>query len=296
MKQVLVTGAAGKTGKALIAALQANPQVELHIWVRTEEQSRAFTNLGIHRIFVGDMLAQQNWLRVLESVDSLYFICPNMHPQEIEIAHLAIQSSLDTALSHLIYHSVLHPQTEEMPHHWHKLRVEECLFRTGLPFTILQPCAYMQNLDIHWTRIRKHRRWRIPYPAATVIDMIHLQDLAEAAARVITEGEPHFHATYELATGENLTQRAIADMVAAQIGAPVQIESLDRVQWEAEARNSGLSAYARRTLWAMFAYYEQYGFYGNGQVLTSLLARKPISLKQYIVQALQDQGREGRQS
>ena len=29
----------------------------------------------------------------------------------------------------------IHPQTEEMPHHWQKLRVEEEIFRSGLPFT-----------------------------------------------------------------------------------------------------------------------------------------------------------------
>ncbi len=67
------------------------------------------------------------------------------------------KSSQETALSHFVYHSVLHPQTEEMPHHWQKLRVEESLFRTHLPFTILQPCAYMQNLDIHWPGMRTHR-------------------------------------------------------------------------------------------------------------------------------------------
>ena len=33
-----------------------------------------------------------------------------------------------------------------MPHHWLKMRVEEKLFASGLPFTILQPAAYMQNV------------------------------------------------------------------------------------------------------------------------------------------------------
>lgn len=289
MKQsVLVTGAAGKTGRALLGALRDCPDISLHAWVHTADQARELATLGAHQVFTGDMLDRQNWRQALEPVDCLYFICPNMHPHEVELAQLAIQSSQETAVSHFVYHSVLHPQTEEMPHHWQKLRVEESLFRTRLPFTILQPCAYMQNLDIHWSGMRTHRKLRLPYAATTVIDMIHLQDLATVAARVVREGKPHWHATYELATGENLSQQAIADLVARHIGSPVHVECLDPSQWEAEARNSGLSAYARQTLKAMFAYYERYGFRGNGHILTALLGQKPISLAAYITQALQD--------
>jgi len=118
--------------------------------------------------------------------------------------------------------------------------------------------------------------------------MIHLQDLAEVAARGVVEGKPHWHATYELATGENLSQQAMANLAARQIGAPVHLECQNQAQWDAEGRNSGLSSYARRTLWAMFAYYEQYGFRGNGRILAALLGRQPVSLEQYIIQALRD--------
>ena len=52
-------------------------------------------------------------------------------------------------IRHLVYHSVLHPQVEAMPHHWQKMRVEEQLFAAGLPYTILQPAAYMQNVLAH---------------------------------------------------------------------------------------------------------------------------------------------------
>ncbi len=287
-QRVLITGAAGKTGHALVAALRAYPDVDVHAWVRSADQAQALTALGARQVFAGDMSERQHWRQALAAVDILYFICPNMHPREVELAQLAIQSSREAALSHFVYHSVLHPQTEEMPHHWQKLRVEESLFRTDLPFTILQPCAYMQNLDVHWPGLRTCREIRLPYAATTVIDMIHLQDLAAAAARVIVEGRPHWHATYELATGENLSQQAIADLAASQIGATVRLACQNRAQWEAAGRNAGLSAYARRTLWAMFAYYEQYGFRGNGRILAALLGRQPVSLEQYIVQALCD--------
>ena len=66
-------------------------------------------------------------------------------------------------MEHFVYHSVLHPQTEKMNHHWQKMRVEEMIFESGLPFTILQPAPYMQNLLAGWKSIVEDGVLRVPY-------------------------------------------------------------------------------------------------------------------------------------
>ncbi len=55
-----------------------------------------------------------------------------------------------SGVTRFVYHSVLHPQIEAMPHHWQKMRTEEMLFAAGFELTVLQPTAYMQNILGAW--------------------------------------------------------------------------------------------------------------------------------------------------
>jgi NAD(P)H dehydrogenase (quinone) len=86
-----------------------------------------------------------------------------MSPDEVVIGTLVIGEAKRAGVEHFVYHSVLHPQTERMTHHWQKLRVEEMLFESGLPFTILQPAPYMQNLLAVWKSIVEEGELRVPY-------------------------------------------------------------------------------------------------------------------------------------
>ena len=99
---------------------------------------------------VGDFEVEADLNAALRGVDTIYHICPNMHPDEVGIGHAVISAAGRGGVGRLVFHSVLHPQTRGMSHHWNKLQVEELLFESGLPFTILQPCAYMQNILGYW--------------------------------------------------------------------------------------------------------------------------------------------------
>lgn len=74
----------------------------------------------------------------MRSAQGVYHICPNVHPQEVEIGRIAIDAARAAHVERFVFHSVLRPQIEAMPHHWRKLRVEEMLLASGLNFTILR--------------------------------------------------------------------------------------------------------------------------------------------------------------
>src|SRR5688572_12972621 len=144
---------------------------------------------------MGDATAIRSGMR---DVRAVYHICPNMSPDETVIGNLVISAARNAGVEHFVYHSVLHPQTEKMNHHWQKMRVEEMIFESGLPFTILQPAPYMQNLLSGWKRIVEDGILRVPYSIHSKFSFIDLEDLAEAAKVVLTELN-HQNATYELA-------------------------------------------------------------------------------------------------
>ena len=144
MMRILVTGAAGKTGRAVIAQLAEN-DVFVRAFVHREDQRDALLRLGADEVAAGNLNEAADISAALDGIDKVYHICPNVSPNELKIGKMIIDLAAANGVSHFVFHSVLHPQTEKMPHHWLKLRVEEHLFESGLPYSILQPCAYMQN-------------------------------------------------------------------------------------------------------------------------------------------------------
>lgn len=278
---ILVTGAAGKTGRAVIRAL-TEKGVAVRAYVRRGSQVEAIQAAGAVAAAIGDLQDTAALQQAMQGVHALYHICPNMHPDEVAIGRQVITAAQAADLQHFVYHSVLHPQTATMPHHWNKLQVEEALFESRLPFTILQPTAYMQNILAGWEKIRREGRYVVPYPAETRIALVDVGDVATVAACILTEPETHQGATYELVGTPPLTQNDVASQLAAALGQPVTVEVLTHVEWERSARAGGLGDYAVDTLIKMFRYYEKFGLVGNPNLLNWLLGRSPTSLSTFI--------------
>ncbi|HMI17839.1 MAG TPA: NmrA family NAD(P)-binding protein, partial [Bradyrhizobium sp.] len=95
--------------------------------------------IGVHDIMAGEMDDPRAWSQAVAGTNAVYHICPNMSPHELPFARALVAAAVTHGVRRLVYHSVLHPQIEAMPHHWTKLRVEEMLLRSGLDVTILQP-------------------------------------------------------------------------------------------------------------------------------------------------------------
>jgi NAD(P)H dehydrogenase (quinone) len=277
---ILVTGAAGKTGRAVIRALSRRGEA-VRAFVHRPEQAALVTAAGAQQVAVGDMRSQADLNEAARDVRAVYHICPNMCPSELAIGQVMLNAAQDAGMEHLVYHSVLHPQVEAMPHHWQKMRVEERLFESGLSYTILQPAVYMQNILGHWGRIVGQGVYAVPYAVSTRLSMVDLEDVAAAAAVVLTE-PGHAGATYELAGAEVLDQAEVAAVLGQQLGRPVRAQAIPLDVWEQEAQASGLGEYQIRTLLQMFRYYERYGFWGNPCVLEWLLGHPPTTFAAFV--------------
>jgi uncharacterized protein YbjT (DUF2867 family) len=204
-----------------------------------------------------------------------------MHPKEVEIAQTLLGAATRAGIERLVYHSVFHPQIEAMAHHWNKLRVEELVFSSRIPYTILQPCAYMQNVLGYWLQITAQGIYPVPYSIGARLSVVDLEDVAQVAAKVLAD-EGHFGATYELCGPESLTQAEVAEGISRELGRPVRAETVVLPEWVGQARESGLNDYARQTLIKMFEYYDRYGLTGNPNVLAWLLKRQPTSFAEFI--------------
>jgi uncharacterized protein YbjT (DUF2867 family) len=277
---ILVTGAGGKTGLAIIRALAAHGQ-RVRALVRRPEHAQSLEQAGAFEVVAGDMRDRLTLLQAAQGVQAIYHICPNVHPDEVAIGRAAIDAARAAGVERFVFHSVLHPQIEAMPHHWNKLRVEEALFESGLAFTILQPAAYMQNVLAGWEGIVSRGVYAVPYSTQAPFSPVDLEDVAEAAAIVLTEPN-HAGAIYELAGPETLTPADLATVMARALERLVRAERISIEDWTRGAKASGMADDAITALVRMFDYYDHFGLWGNSRVLNDILNRAPTRFETFI--------------
>jgi NAD(P)H dehydrogenase (quinone) len=182
-----------------------------------------------------------------------------------------IETAKQNGVEHFVYHSVLHPQIEVMNHHWQKMRVEEMLFESGIPFTILQPAPYMQNLLSNWKSILEDGVLRVPYSIDSKFSFLDLEDLAEATKIILTEPN-HKNAVYELAGTNPLSYTEVAEIFSKVLNRKVKAEKEEISDWRLRA--TGLSEYALENL------------VRNPNVLKWILKREPQSMESFVERVL----------
>jgi NAD(P)H dehydrogenase (quinone) len=277
---ILVTSAGGK---AVIAALVARG-IATRAFVRSAAHREALKGIGVADVAIGALDDDAALLRAMQDIDAVYHICPNASPHEVAFADAVIAAAEAAEVPRLVFHSVLHPQIEAMPHHFAKMRVEEMLFSSELNFTILQPTAYMQNILGERERMTTEGIYRVPYPVETMLSLVDLDDVAAVAARVLTE-DGHAFATYELVGTAPVSQIEVAETFSSALDRDVRAESESVKAWQARARIDGMNEHTVTVLTKMFVSYAGDGLKGNPNVLGWLLGRKPTTLAEFAARA-----------
>lgn len=272
-KPILVTGASGKTGRRVVAALVAKGAA-VRAFIRRPEAGAEVRRDGASEIAIGDLTDNESLKRALDGVGQVIHICPPMHPKEDQIARTLIDLCGAGGVGRFVLYSVLHPLLSDVPHHARKLEAERYLVDSGIAYTIVQPSRYMQHLLPIWKSVLATGVHNMPFSATARFSVVDLSDLAEACAQIMTE-EGHEGATYQLAGPNALSQEDMARILTPLLGTPVRAEAKSIQQFRQEAQAAGMPAERMETMCLMNAHYDAHGLVGNPNVLRWLLGRQP---------------------
>ena len=254
MATLAVTGANGKTGRAVIAALGG--AWDVRALARTVEQAGALEAAGCS-VVIGDLAEPAAIGDLVRGADAVYHICPNFHPDEPSIGRHVAEAAAD--VERFVYHSVLHPQTSAMPHHSRKLQVEELLLaaRPGRA-TFLRPAPYVQNLAPYVNEAMATDELRMPYSVDTTTAMVDLADVGRAA-RAVLEGAVDAGSGWDLCGVAAVSHREIAARLSTLTGRSIEAVAVDPDPTvPAEVRS-------------MFTYMDAYGLPGSTGQLRALV-------------------------
>jgi uncharacterized protein YbjT (DUF2867 family) len=232
---ILVTGATGKVGAQVVAQLAA-AGAPVRALARDPEKAAWLNRPGVE-VARGDLLDPDSLRAAMVGVRKVFLLCP-VDPAQVELEANAVDAALAAHVEHLVKLSALNASHESSAAllHWH-FETEQRIRRERLPYTILRPNMFMQEVLRHAPAIRAEGAFSLPLGRAR-LSLVDIRDIAEVAARVLTEGGHHGR-VYELTGPEALGFDEVAAAIAAATGRPVRYVPIAPDQFRAGFLGSG---------------------------------------------------------
>jgi uncharacterized protein YbjT (DUF2867 family) len=273
---VLVIGPTGTVGSQLLPLL-AEQRTPVRALVHA---NGAASRLSGVEVATGDLTDPSTLVQAMTGVQRVYLLTPpapaDLH---VQMERNALDAAVKTGVAHVVKQSV-HLAAPDAPvgimrSHF---RCEELLRASGLPFTILRPNSFMQNLLTFAPAIRATGVFAAPAQGVR-LSLIDARDVAAAAAAALTQ-PGHEGATYQLTGPEALGFAELASQLTRAVRAPIAyaelpIAELPVAQARARMRATGMPEFLLEEAIAHFDYWRT----GVGAEVTShlgdLIGRPP---------------------
>jgi len=227
-KLVLVTGATGKQGGAVVEALVTRGH---HVRALTRNAAspaaQRLREQGVE-IAGGDFTDQDSLVRAARGVDAMYAMStPYEQGAEQETAQgmTLTEAAKAAGVAHLIYSSVASAhRATGIPHFDSKYAVEQHLQASRVPSTIVAPVYFLENVWQPWSLASlRQGKLAMALPASRALQQIAAADIGAFVAAVIERGETVFGRRFDIA-GDELTGEEAAAILSKVTGREVHYE------------------------------------------------------------------------
>jgi uncharacterized protein YbjT (DUF2867 family) len=227
-KLVLVTGATGKQGGAVVdALLTRGHQVRALTRNPATPAANRLREQGVE-IAVGDFSDHDSLVRAARGADAVYAMStPYEQGAEKETAQgITITDAAKAAgVAHFIYSSVASAnRTTGISHFDGKHAVEKHLQASGVPYTVVAPVFFMENLVQPWTLPSlRQGKLAMAMPGSRSLQQIAVADIGAFVAAVIERRDTAFGRRFDVA-GDELTGDEAAAILSKVTGRKVHYE------------------------------------------------------------------------
>ena len=272
---ILVTGATGNTGRAIVDAL-VERGAPVRAMVRTGAD-RGKLQAGVE-VVVADFNETAAVAAALDGAERAYLVTPSSaqaEEQQKRFADLAAKAGT----RHLVVLSQLgsedHSPVRFLRYH---AAVEQHVRELGIAYTFLRPNLYFQGLLAFAGSISAEGKFFAPIGEA-IVSAVDVRDIAAVAAVALTE-DGHEGATYTLTGPEAITHSQIAAALTSALGRTVRF-----VDVPPEAFADGI----RELLppWQVDGLLEDYAHYRRGEAaavspaIAEITGTAPRSIEQF---------------
>jgi uncharacterized protein YbjT (DUF2867 family) len=256
-KLVLVTGATGQQGGAVVGALLSRGH-KIRALTRNAASSAAnrLRQLGVE-IAVGNFDDDSSLVTAARGVDALYAMSTPYEQgaaQEIAQGIAVVNAAKATGVAHLVYSSVASAERETGISHFDgKYVVEKHLQTSGVPYTVVAPVFFMENLLAPWTVSGlRQGKLALALPADRALQQIAVADIGAFVVEVIERGDTLFGRRFDIA-GDELTGKEAAAVLSKATGRAIHYEGFPPDGLRAQSED----------LAVMFKWFDSTGYGGD---------------------------------
>lgn len=279
---ILVTGAGGQAGTAVIRALAARGQPTRALARSTRGAARVRA-AGAHEVAIADMTRADDMEAAARGAQAICHITPSQGGDEEQMARCVIAAAQANGVQRLIYLGSINLRVDTDQHR-DKLRTETAIVESRLPYTFLHPSKFMQGILPLWREITEHGVFRVPYSVTSLLARVDTADLGEAAATVLL-APGHLGATYELVGQPPISEAEVCELIAARLGRPVRAETIPPEEWARAAAARGMGTEQIRRSLQMFDFFTRLGSpHESTHILGWLIGRPPADFRTFVDQ------------
>jgi uncharacterized protein YbjT (DUF2867 family) len=213
---ILVTGATGHVGSAVIAALRAQGQ---NVIAGVHSGGRRIDGVPARSIDLDDPASLRD---AFAGVNTLFLMQP-LDERMVTWNRHALDAAKRAGVTHVVRLSGAGAQPDgpfliARPHG----EADRDVRASGIAFTLLQPVSFMQNyVNYHGHAIQQQGAFYLSQGEGQVA-FIDLADVAAVAAKVLGAPAAHAGKAYVLTGPQALSNADVANRIAAAAGKPVQ--------------------------------------------------------------------------
>jgi len=223
MKKVLITGATGNVGLALIKSLNKIPH-QLQIIAGIRDLERDKVKLSAYKVseVYFDFTDITSYEFALKGCDILFLLRPPNIAEVKKYFRPLIEKAKEAGIQHIIFLSVQGVEKSKIIPHY---KIEKLIVQSKTAYTFLRPAYFMQNFtgSLH-NDLVTHKKIFVPAGNAK-FTMVDVQDIGDVTAKILINSTNFSNKTVELTSNEKLTFKEMAIKLSKGLGTPITYES-----------------------------------------------------------------------
>lgn len=284
MTKLLVTGAAGHLGRAVLRHLLETSQVAAADIVAASRDPNKLADLAASGLETrtADFDDEAGLVKAFTGVDRLLIISTDelaTPGKRITQHRNAVSAAAKAGVKHIVYTSMPNPDKSLVTFAPDHLGTEEAIKASGVAYTILRNSWYHDNYLMSMPHNLQVGKWYTSVGAGK-ITTISRDDCARAAAGALANPPVGSH-TFTLTGSESLTAKEIAARASTAAGKPLDVVDVTDEQLTQGLTGAGLPAFVATMLVSADANIRA----GNFEQVTSdyetLTGQKPQTLAAY---------------
>jgi uncharacterized protein YbjT (DUF2867 family) len=234
-RKILVTGATGQQGGAL-ARLLLQKKHEVYALIHsTKSESPKAQNLRNQgaKLVKGDLDKPDSLEQVMNGIDSVFLMGTWVEvgtEGETRRGKMMVDIAKEKKIEHIVYSSVVNAdKSTGIPHFDSKYKVEQHIKNSGIPYTIIGPTFFMDNLHSYSLAGLQQGQVALPLSPSRILQQSAVENIAEFSALALERRNSFIGKRIDIASDE-ITGEQAAKVLSNELGHKIRYEQVPMEQ------------------------------------------------------------------